>query len=203
MQKASIKAGRHLSSTLIDLCGGLASLAEGSVLDIGCGNGILGRFLRAAYYREYLVGVDVNDQLLKELRDARVYDDLVCCLAPRLPFRKRSFDTIYLIDVIEHLNKDEGIKLLREADLIARKRIIITTPTFRIVWQNPEHKSCWTSKEFKKLGYRVIRIRYRYHALNKSLPYRILLNILSILGVLIERFASTIIAIKEKTETYM
>lgn len=72
-------------------------------------------------------------------------------------------DTVYLIDVIEHLTKEEGEELLARTEKIAKKQIIIFTPLEYIEqkslpgnkdawgyngtdWQ--EHKSVWTPDDF-------------------------------------------------------
>lgn len=43
-------------------------------------------------------------------------------------FDKNSIDSVFLFDVIEHLNKDDGLELLQEIDRVARRQIIIFTP---------------------------------------------------------------------------
>lgn len=75
----------------------------------------------------------------------------------------KSIDTIFLIDVIEHLPKDEGMMLLRRTEGIARKQIVLFTPLGFVAqhtleggkdawglsgaeWQ--EHKSGWFPEDF-------------------------------------------------------
>lgn len=75
-----------------------------------------------------------------------------------------SVDTVYLIDVIEHLPKSDGIELLKRTEHIANKQIVIFTPLDPIVqealpgnkdawglngvdWQ--EHKSVWNPNDFQ------------------------------------------------------
>lgn len=72
-------------------------------------------------------------------------------------------DTVFLIDVIEHLTKDEGEVLLRRTESIARQQIVIFTPLGFVAqhsleggkdawglsgadWQ--EHKSGWKPEDF-------------------------------------------------------
>lgn len=54
----------------------------------------------------------------------------------------KSVDNVYLLDVIEHLDKEEGRKLLQASDRIARNQIIIFTP-LGFVPQNPVGKDAW------------------------------------------------------------
>lgn len=75
-----------------------------------------------------------------------------------------SVDSVFMIDVIEHLNKEDGFVLLREANRVARKQIIVFTPLgfypmhFREAggkdaWgldgnDVQEHKSGWLPEDF-------------------------------------------------------
>lgn len=77
-------------------------------------------------------------------------------------FPKQSIDTVILTDVIEHLKKEEGKKLLKQTLNIARKQIIIGTPIgltkqfhshgkdawgySGVKWQ--EHQSGWSPDDF-------------------------------------------------------
>jgi glycosyltransferase involved in cell wall biosynthesis len=75
----------------------------------------------------------------------------------------QSVDSVFLLDVIEHLEKGEGLHLLEECERLARKQIVIFTP-LGFMPQNYEmgqgdawgldggeyqvHKSGWTPKDF-------------------------------------------------------
>lgn len=77
-------------------------------------------------------------------------------------FPAQSVDTVVLMDVIEHLNKEEGVELLRKTEKIARKSIIIFTPLGFMPQCHPdgvdawglggasfqEHKSGWLPQDF-------------------------------------------------------
>ena len=43
-------------------------------------------------------------------------------------FDDDSVDTVMMLDLIEHLEKDAGFELLREANRVARKQIVVFTP---------------------------------------------------------------------------
>lgn len=75
----------------------------------------------------------------------------------------RSVDSIFLVDVIEHLTKEEGRQLLDECDRVGRKQIIVFTPLGFLAqdyndndvdgwgmrggrWQ--AHKSGWNFEDF-------------------------------------------------------
>jgi len=78
------------------------------------------------------------------------------------------FDTILLLDVLEHLTKEDGEKIIRCLEEIARKQVIILTTVGFIPQRSlhgnifQEHKSGWVPKEFKKLGYKVRGINGLY-----------------------------------------
>ena len=81
-------------------------------------------------------------------------------------FGEKSVDIITAYDFIEHLNKEDGIKWLKDAEKIARKVIFLFTPISKngdiplspSAGLRPEniyeqHKSGWTYREFEKLGF--------------------------------------------------
>jgi len=92
------------------------------VLDIGCGTKVIANELQCG-------GVTTLDiwQPFKP--------DIWCNLmtVPELPCADNSFDVILLIDVIEHLTKDRGFMVLKEAKRITTKYIFILTP----LWWDP------------------------------------------------------------------
>lgn len=74
-----------------------------------------------------------------------------------------SYDIVLAFDVIEHLPKHEGYKLLYEMERISRTLAIIYTPN-GLVWQPPSrdnpanaHISGWAPREFRAFGWRELR----------------------------------------------
>jgi hypothetical protein len=83
-------------------------------------------------------------------------------------FPLKSVDTIFLVDVIEHLDKDEGKKLLLATQEIARHQVVVFTPLGFMpqehhdgidawglsgaAWQ--EHKSGWLPEDFEGDGWK-------------------------------------------------
>jgi len=78
-----------------------------------------------------------------------------------LAFPPKSFDAVILLDVIEHLSKDDAHILLEKCKAWAVKRIILSTPNGFLpqksldknVYQN--HLSGWSIQELKNMGFRV------------------------------------------------
>ncbi len=152
-----------------------------SVLDLGCGNGLpmIGTHFRL------LVGVDAFDKVHKGLFDMPEFDLLLNLDIRNILdlFQMDSFDAITCIDVIEHLKKEEGEKLIKDMEYIARKMVLIFTP---LVWSenldsfnNPIwwsygdiynlHQSLWTEDDFTSKGYKTVTCQDGYVLMVKEL----------------------------------
>ena len=131
-----------------------------SILDLGCGKGGPMRFINRR--KEFnVVGVDTFEPSLKECKYSGVYGDLVICDVNYLPFKKKSFDLVLCLALIEHLEKEEGEKLLHDMEEIARRQVIISTPVGEykqgVLNGNPyqQHRYCWEPAELKEKGYKA------------------------------------------------
>lgn len=94
-----------------------------SVLDIGCGQGLVAREFAKKASR--VVGID-QYVVPQESREIEIKQwDLD---SPSLPVDTSQFDQIFLLDIIEHLKDPENfMENLREAALSKRPEIILTT----------------------------------------------------------------------------
>ncbi len=130
--------------------------------DIGCG-------IRPQDFIEprYHICIDPHIQYLEYIRDKLkptinyAYINADWSEAIKI-FPQNSFDTIFLLDVIEHIEKDIAIKLLEETKKIVTKQIVIFTPlgfieqfheTDKDAWgldggKWQEHKSGWLPEDF-------------------------------------------------------
>lgn len=134
-----------------------------SLLDLGCGRGIVGALCRIYRAPRRLVGLDAWEPYLSFCREHRLYDELVRWDLNDLPlpFGDKEFDVVTAIEVIEHLPRAAGLRLLREAERVARRRVVVTTPQVFFEQEaydgNPyqAHRSLWTWRDFARLGYRV------------------------------------------------
>jgi hypothetical protein len=79
-------------------------------------------------------------------------------------FSPLSFDAVIALDVIEHLEKHEGFRLIRAMELIARKAVVIFTPNGLLPQGEHEcnkyqaHLSGWHVDELRDMGYSVVGI---------------------------------------------
>lgn len=56
---------------------------------------------------------------------------------------EKSVDTVIMIDVIEHIEKAEAKKLLKETEKLARHQIVIFTPLGFLPQSHPDGKDAW------------------------------------------------------------
>jgi ubiquinone/menaquinone biosynthesis C-methylase UbiE len=134
-----------------------------TLLDVGCGSSSP---VKPFSKRVFCVGVDAFQPSIEKSRKERIHNEyhILDALDIGKEFRSNSFDCVLASGLIEHLTKEEGIRLLAMMERIARKRTIIITPNGFLPQgeydSNPGqiHKSGWTVREMKNRGYKVIGI---------------------------------------------
>lgn len=96
------------------------------VLDVACGDGLL---MSALKKKGALVsGVDISDEAVKKCKAKGLDVSAVDIATEKLPFSDSTFDTVIMLDVLEHLYTPEVF--LREAVRVSKKSIIISVPNF-------------------------------------------------------------------------
>jgi Methylase involved in ubiquinone/menaquinone biosynthesis len=94
--------------------------ANGQVLDVGCGDGLLAALMQKEKPNVVITGIDVL------VRD-QTHIPVVKFDGTTIPFADRSFDTVVFVDVLHHTN--DPVLLLREAARVARNTIVIKDHT--------------------------------------------------------------------------
>jgi len=95
-------------------------------LDIGCGDGLLLAALAKAGVMAS--GIDVSEEGAKKCKE-KGFDVSVADISTEdLPFHDKTFDTVIMLDILEHLYDPEA--LLREAVRVSKQNIIISVPNF-------------------------------------------------------------------------
>ena len=130
---------------------------DNTVLDLGCGSN------SPLQYCEYSfsVGVEKFKPYLEESKRKNIHYKYINADITKIEFKPKSFDIILCSEVIEHLTKKNGIKLIEKMSIWARKKVIITTPNGFLpqytfddnVLQN--HISGWDSNELEELGFKL------------------------------------------------
>jgi predicted TPR repeat methyltransferase len=76
-----------------------AQLRDASVLDLGCGTGLMGPYLRPL--ARSLAGVDLSGKMLDKARERQLYDELVCGeIGAYLATQAARFDLVVAADVL-------------------------------------------------------------------------------------------------------
>lgn len=125
----------------------LRHIDGGSVLDLGCGLGVLADKIKDAEY----TGVDFCKVAIgyakKHCRNKHAKFVLADILKFAREIEDGSFDTVVLSEVLEHLEHPEDI--VREAKRIARIQIIVDVP---MASPNPAHvKHIWSVADLQRL----------------------------------------------------
>jgi SAM-dependent methyltransferase len=128
------------------------------ILDVGCGRGSPIKTFSENFYS---VGVDLFKPAILESKNKRIHDDYVLADINNLCFKPNFFDAVLALDVIEHLEKAKGLRLIKTMENIATKKVVIITPNGFVpqgaraknVFQ--VHLSGWTVSDLKRLRYNV------------------------------------------------
>lgn len=133
-------------------------IKDKSVLDIGCGNGTALNPNSGIY-----VGIDNNDRIFTYKPNTVNFLMKYDFSNGLIPFLDKNFDVVLLIDVIEHLEKDKALILLKEAERIAKEKIIIYTPNGFLEQNEGKgdptfdkydiHRCGFEKKELEEMGY--------------------------------------------------
>ncbi len=150
-----------------------------TVLDLGCGFGHWGHLLRTHYYSEdpsraaVITGVDAHAPNIAFCERTNIYDRLEVADAVTYLSRQpdRTFDTILAVELLEHLPRPDGERLLGESRRVASQAVIITTPNgpayrpghVTMTGFNPHehHVSAWTAAELRGFGFTVRGVGHR------------------------------------------
>jgi len=151
-----------------------------SLIDVGCGRGIVGALVRIYRNVTRLVGVDIFPPYIDFCKKFNLYDKIypMDLRQTPLPFKNHEFEVATCIEVVEHLHKEYGEKLLDELQRIA-DTIIVSTPSHYFkqpkhhVDRNPfqTHVSKWAISDFRKRGYEVIGVG-NLTIINLNIPIR-------------------------------
>jgi len=144
-----------------------------TILDVGCADGAFMEFIiKNSKENKIPTGVDIFEPYLKKAKTRKIYKRLVKKDIKNLDESIGRFDIVLCSQVIEHLTRREGLKLIANLENIAKRRIIFIIPVGGLPQDpydgNPyqKHLSAWYPRDFKEKGYKVwgqgARILYGY-----------------------------------------
>ena len=115
------------------------------VLDIGCGIRPQQMVIPNVH-----ICCDPHGQYLEhlhhtsKLKEDRLYIFVQATWAEAVKlFLPQSVDTVFLLDVIEHVEKAEGKQLLHLTEPIARRQVVVFTPLGFVPQEHPDGKDAW------------------------------------------------------------
>lgn len=149
-----------------------------SVLDVGCGPDSALRW----FGFENLVGVEGYAPSVALARESHTHDELILGDVRQLVelFNGRRFDGCVALDLIEHLEKQQGLQLVQQMERLAVRKVLFLTPNGFLHQRHAEkadlqeHLSGWRPQEMKQLGYNVTgalgpkQLRGEYHKLTRK-----------------------------------
>lgn len=160
-----------MSSLLSRLAPAFADLAikdgfgNKTIVEIGCGFGRWGHLIRSQVdeggNQAYLVGCDIFPKYIRETKKHNPYDELIICDARWLPFKEKSADIAIIFEMIEHIKKEEALRVLSSLNDICKESIIVSTPLGFM--SQPEirgnkyeiHQSAWFENDLQEIGFNV------------------------------------------------
>ncbi len=182
-----------------------------TLLDVGCG---YPSPIKGFSARLFSVGADIYGPSIEKSRSENIHNDYatIDVLNIDSKFAPGSFECVLASDLIEHLTKEDGAKLLEKMEAIASKKIIIFTPNGFLAqpghdgnpWQ--EHKSGWSAQEMQALGYQVwgingwkpLRGQFSYLKYRPKQFWRLISDLTQLFTKSHPKYAFQILCVKEK-----
>ncbi|MFL5816193.1 MAG: class I SAM-dependent methyltransferase [Conexibacter sp.] len=139
--------------------------APESVLDVGCGEGVLTHQWAQQLGERRIVGIDLDDEKLKAEWRTRQRPNLEyrTMLAENMPFAENEFDVACAIEVLEHV--PDPAHTVAEMARVARRHLLVSVPR-EPLWRmlnmargaylsdlgnTPGHVNHWSKRSFVRL----------------------------------------------------
>lgn len=163
MEKVKRKLRPYIPFTSLNTVWRHISPENKTLLDVGCGKGEPAEFINwKGVYQS--VGLDSFEPYLRLCQKDKIHNAYIQGDVRHLPFTNKSFDLVLCLEVLEHLEKQDGENLLQELERVATRQIILSTPAGDYKQDaydsnpNQEHKYIWNPLEIKVKGYRTIGV---------------------------------------------
>jgi len=142
-----------------------AQAAPESVLDVGCGEGVLTHQWAQQLGERRIVGIDLDDEKLKAEWATRQRPNLEyrTMLAENMPFAESEFDLACAIEVLEHV--PDPAHTVAEMARVARRHLLVSVPReplwrmlnmargayLKDLGNTPGHVNHWSKRSFVRL----------------------------------------------------
>jgi len=163
---------RHLVRSFLETIRSFSrQLERPSVLEVGCGEGHLARYLGDGWTSGRIVAFDISAAVIRQAARLGGGPHFFVGSSYALPFPDKSFDMVIMCEVMEHLATPETA--LAEIARVARRRCLVSVPReplWRVLnmargayWgslgNTPGHVQWWSRRSFLALVRRYGTIR--------------------------------------------
>ncbi len=139
---------------------------KATVLDVGCGNGVISRSLGELGYNVY--GIDVSEKAISKAKELNKFPNVNFDVisAEQLVAEGKKYNAIICSEVLEHLNRPEELLITLYQSLTDTGVLIVTVPNGRgprelfvtkpVIWLKKKDNFIWHGllKLKKLLGYK-------------------------------------------------
>lgn len=142
----------------------IADKSAKSILDVACGKGLPMMVLKQRMKFQKIEGVDLYEPYISECRRKEIHDSYLVCDVRKLVYKNKTFDIVMALQVLEHLDKNESLRVLASLEKIAKKQVIVSMPIGKTYHSAVDgnklqlHKSGFFPEELEKRGYTVIKM---------------------------------------------
>jgi hypothetical protein len=113
------------------------------------------------------VGLDAHRPYLEHRRLANAVPVNASAIELERVFVPNALDLVTMIDVLEHFERSDAVDVLRQAESVARRRVVLFTPRGNFPQEGHDafgmggeelqrHRSQWEPADLTGLGYRVV-----------------------------------------------
>jgi len=148
----------------------LSGVHPKTVLDVGCGEGIVLKHTSDCGTDVFNVGLDISKSAVKIAKHINPKKSFCVADAAHLPFKSSSFELVMCCEVLEHLDEPEVV--IEECGRVSSKACLSSVPNkhlFRLAnmlrlknlsrWgEDKEHRHAWTKNEFVELMSRDLHV---------------------------------------------
>jgi SAM-dependent methyltransferase len=142
------------------------NISEGRILEVGCGGGFLSSFLSQSGAN--IVATDMFVNAIRSVKKRGIINCLTFDANQNWPFKKDSFSTVIMLDVLEHIEDDITCLLELRRVLNRDGTVLLTVPAHPFLFSSWDqalgHHRRYTKSSlqlaFKKVGFQPSLISY-------------------------------------------